>query len=238
MKEKDFSIESASMHLQQILRRNAEGLLACGATSREAGQEVIKMLPQLQQFANVFTEFGQSRDKRSLDQLAVLEPQGAHPSVRLVANSVVAVEEPVISPELGLKGNVDMIVKATTSPLDTRNAKAMLSLVGVELKTGHNQSSQNAHMAQLALYTLMLQSRFGTKATPNGEVLGCTSSGMLLYMNDSSFRAVHIAPLMSEIKSLIGQRNVVATESLRVSRPRGVVLSYENELDSSNHVPR
>ena len=238
MREKDFSIKSASMHLQQILRRNSEGLLACGTTSREAEQEVMKMVPQLQQFATDFTVFGQCRDKKALNQLAVLEPQGAQPSVRLVANSVEAIEEPVISPQLGLKGNVDMIIRATTAPADTSNAKALVSLVGIELKTGHNQRTQNAHMAQLALYTLMMQSRYGWKASLNSKTLGCTSSGMLLYMNDSSFRAVHILPLMSEIKSLIGQRNVVANESMRVSRPRGVVLSYENELDSSNRVPR
>jgi hypothetical protein len=63
-------------------------------------------------------------------------------------------------------------------------------------------------------------------------------SGMLLYMNSEAVRAVHVAPLMGEIKSLIGQRNVVASELLRASRPRGIVLSYENEIDSSDRIPR
>jgi hypothetical protein len=48
-------------------------------------------------------------------------------------------------------------------------------------------------------------------------------------MNNEAVRAVEIAPMMSDTKSLIVQRNVVATEQVDASRPRGVRLSYEND---------
>ena len=57
---------------------------------------------------------------------------------------------------------------------------------------------------------------------------------MLLYLNHEGRRAVRIAPLLSELKSLIGQRNLVAIEQTRVSRPRGVVLSYDDNGAENN----
>jgi hypothetical protein len=239
MREKDFSIETATKHVQNIVRRNAEGLIACGISSKEAEREIIRFLPQLQSFANDFTDFGSmGKGRKSIDQLATLERHAAPTSLRFVANEVDAIEEPIIAPELGLKGNVDMVVRATSVSAGPYVSRPSTSLTSVELKTGHNQRTQNAHMAQLALYMLMLQVRNGSEKIPGSEALGASDSGMLLYMNSEAFRAVHVAPLMGEIKSLIGQRNVVASEMLRVSRPRGIVLSYENEIDSSDRIPR
>jgi hypothetical protein len=239
MREKDFSIETATKHVQDIVRRNAEGLIACGISSKEAEREIIRFLPQLQSFSNDFTDFGSmGKGRKSIDQLASLERHAAPSTLRFVANEVDAIEEPVISPELGLKGNVDMVVRATSVSAGPYVSRPSTSLTSVELKTGHNQRTQNAHMAQLALYMLMLQVRNGSETSPGSKALGAADSGMLLYMNSEAFRAVHVAPLMGEIKSLIGQRNVVASEMLRVSRPRGIVLSYENEIDSSDRIPR
>jgi len=236
MREGDFSIESTKKFLDTIVRRNAEGLLACGVSSAEAKREVIKFLPQLQKFAKDFTDFGSQTGRKSVDQLATLEGHGAPSAVRFVANAVDAIEEPVISPELGLKGNVDIVVKATTLNSAVHAARPSTSIMSVELKTGHNQRTQNAHMAQLALYMLMLQARNGSEVHPDNRAFGASESAILLYMNSESLRAVHVAPLMNEIKSLIGQRNVVASEASRASRPRGVVLSYESEMDSSDRI--
>jgi hypothetical protein len=239
MRDKDFSIETAKKHLHYIVRRNAEGLIACGVSSKEAEREIIRFLPQLQSFSNDFTDFGiLGKGRKTADQLVTLERHGAPSTVRFVANDVDAIEEPVISPELGLKGNVDIVVRATTVTAGPYVSRPSTSLTSVELKTGHNQTTQNAHMAQLALYMLMLQSRNGSQTSPDSKALGAADSGVLLYMNSESVRAVHVAPFMGEIKSLIGQRNVVASEMLRVSRPRGIVLSYDNVVDSTERTPR
>ena len=234
MKEHDFSLETASRLVDKLVKENAEGLLSCNVSSREAVDEVIKVLPQLQRFANEYTEFGQVKGPRSIGQAASLESQDAAAPTRFIAKAAEAIEEPVISPELGLKGNVDMLVQALTgtATMDPSSSGEQLqtstALMGIELKTGHNQRPQNEHMAQLALYILMMQSRYGTIGSTS-NALGAAESGVLLYMNNEAIRAVQIAPMLSEMKSLIGQRNVVAIEQLRASRPRGMQLTYEDD---------
>lgn len=239
MKEQDFTVEPAIEHIRKIVKKNAEGLLSCNVSSREAEQEILKFLPQLQRFANEYTEFGLVKGPRNLSQCAKLESQGTALPTQFIAKSAQAIEEPVISPELGLKGNVDMLVKALTAKLDPQLGKqTSTSIMSVELKTGHNQRPQNVHIAQLALYVVMLQTRHGTAGSKLNES-SAADSGLLLYMNNEAVRAVHIAPMLSEIKSLIGMRNVVAIESIRASRPRGVRLSYEaDDIDSSKAIAK
>lgn len=134
-----------------------------------------------------------------------------------------------------------MIVSARTEQSDPRNGRGVViseSLMGIELKTGHNQKTQNAHMAQLAMYILMMQTRYGSTKLSSTKDFGATESGILLYMNNESLRAVHIKPMLSEIKSLIGQRNVVAIEQIRSSKPRGIDLLYEKDLNESSTLVR
>ena len=226
MKTKDFSQEAAIAHVQTIVRENAESLLACNVSTREAEKEILKFLPQLQRFASEYTDFRSGA--KTNDPNGNLESHGAAKSSNFLAKSVEAVEEPVISPELGLKGNVDMLVKA----ISTASNQSLMSpsLMGIELKTGHHQTAQNIHVAQIALYVIMLLSRFGANdfKDDNDTTTGSAmKSGVLLYMNNESIRAIHIAPVISEIKSLIGMRNLVAIETIIAQRPRGVRLTYE-----------
>ena len=86
----------------------------------------------------------------------MIEDAAARPSVRFLAQKVESIEEPAISPELGLKGDIDMVVSAVTTTLQTHQPNAP-SPFGVELKTGHQQKTQNARMAQLSLYILMMK---------------------------------------------------------------------------------
>jgi hypothetical protein len=234
MKTKDFSNMAAIAHVKSIVRDNAESLLACNVSTREAEKEILKFLPQLQRFANEYTDFG-SGTKSKIPH-GHLESHGAATSSNFIAKSVEAVEEPVISPELGLKGNVDILVTAITTA--SNQSLQSPSLIGIELKTGHHQTAQNIHVAQLALYVIMLQSRFGANDFQNDKDKICaTKSGVLLYMNNDSIRAIHIAPLISEIKSLIGMRNLVAIETITAQRPRGVSLSYEaNDTEPSKAI--
>lgn len=230
MKTKDFTNEGAIAHIQSIVRDNAESLLACNISTREAEKEILKFLPQLRRFANDYTEFGSGVAAKDV----YLESHGAAKSSNFLAKSVEAVEEPVISPELGLKGNVDMLVKAT-SKMPSQILQSP-SFMGIELKTGHHQNAQNIHVAQLALYVIMLQTRYGVNdLNDDKNTTSALKSGVLLYMNNNSIRAIHIAPIMSEIKSLVGMRNLVAIETIRAHRPRGVRLSYEgNDAEPSN----
>jgi len=197
----------------------------------------MKFVLQLQAFAEDFTTLDPI-SKPEVLPLLELSGGGVQPPVQFVATAVEAVEEPAISHELGLKGNIDVIVQASMKSSANHNMTQDSALVSVELKTGHHQRTQHAHTAQLALYTLMMQSRYGRKRRYSSSATSSRGDGVLLYMNNEAIRAVHVAPHLSEIKSLIGQRNVVATETLRASRPRGIVLSYQNEQDSTNNAPK
>jgi hypothetical protein len=235
MKEKDFTVASAMTQIRKIVRQNAEGLLACNLSSREAEQEIFKFLPQLKRFAKEYTEFGESNESNHPSKGTILENYG--PVVvptAFLAKSAEAIEEPVISPELGLKGNVDMLVRAMTTSSMISHNEQQPSIMGIELKTCHHQQAQNIHVAQLSLYVVMLQTRYGTKGSKiNHESPSAADNGMLLYMNNEAVRAIHIAPIISETKSLIGLRNLVAIESVRSTRPRGVRLHFEESKDPS-----
>lgn len=205
-------------------------------------------MPQIQRFAADYTTFAMDKSGKAVTSAVDhrLKGNGLQPDMKFVAQSMEATEESVVCPELGLKGNLDVTVSATTSALPPEGGNSMPiepssmaprnALMCIELKTGHNQNPQNAHMAQLALYTVMLRVRRGPNVTDttlsqssSPESQGACESGMLLYLNHEGYRAMHISPLQNEIKSLIGQRNLVASEISKVSRPRGIVLAYEEE---------
>lgn len=115
----------------------------------------------------------------------------------------------------------------------------------IELKTGHIQSPSQNHLAQLSTYTIMLRARHGSSSSFSGigtnrersnndsllddmETVGAASSGMLLYLNHENVCARHVKPSMSEVATLIGQRNSVASNVRMASRPRGVGIEYED----------
>ena len=212
----DFSPAAAQAHINVIVRRHAEELLACKVSSREASNELNQFFPQLQRFVSDYTDLSPSKPTGG----SILENHlPSQTTVKFLAQQVQAIEEPVISPQLGLKGNIDMIVRASL------NDGASITTLGVELKTGHMQKTQNAHMAQLCLYILLLQTQLGKQRRVAN---GAAESGVLLYMNQKDTRAVHVAPILAELKSLIGQRNMLAIQQVRSSKPRGIDLKYQD----------
>jgi len=102
-----------------------------------------------------------------------------------------------------------------------------------ELKTGHKQSSNTAHSAQLALYTLMLRVRYGSEAA---SVIGAKDTGMLLYLNGKGVNATHVKPNTNELKALIGQRNSHVASFIQSQKPRGKqrLLAWEDEDDPAD----
>lgn len=71
-------------------------------------------------------------------------------------NKLLDVEEHVWSPMYGLKGNIDATVQVVMQ--DDQGQRTLM--VPFEVKTGKN-SSNAAHVAQTALYNLLLSNRYG-----------------------------------------------------------------------------
>jgi DNA replication ATP-dependent helicase Dna2 len=107
------------------------------------------------------------------------QPASSH---RAVVSRVLTTEENIWSPAYGLKGKLDATVLLTVTPSDSNLKQTTLvptnqstaqmhpekHLVPFELKTG--KSIQNAHHAQLSLYTMMLSDRYDM-ATPHGLLM-------------------------------------------------------------------
>jgi hypothetical protein len=236
IQSQDFSIHFAKDTIHKIITKNAEALVGCGVTRSEAEEEILRVLPQFQIFANEYTSFAGSNHSRNTSPTATVQGMGINPPMRFVADRVLGAEETVVSPELGVKGSIDVLVQATTQLLSSGNLQQQnptKSRMSIELKTGFKQSDNNTHAAQLAFYAVMLRARYGSQRIKPSEFasasdIGAADGGMLLYINHESLRTQHITPMINEIKSLIGQRNLVASELLTASSPRGLVLEYEN----------
>ena len=72
----------------------------------------------------------------------------------MAVNKLLDVEEHVWSPMYGLKGNIDATVQVV---MDDDGMQRTMT-VPFEIKTGRNHHS---HIAQTALYTLLLSDRYG-----------------------------------------------------------------------------
>ena len=256
----NFTREFVHEHAPRIVRDHAEQLIGCGIYSEyESIRDVIKIQPQIQKFAQLYTNFGQSSNNDVYQNNVGKELIGhaISPSIHFQAKSVQDTEEGTISTELGLKGYVDATMEVNTKGCavqrtifgNEKPSPPQTALMGIELKTGHFQKPHMNHVAQLSLYTLTLRSRYGSanqssSITQHGNdhnvrnYAGAANGGMLLYLNHEAFNAVHVSPAMNEIKSLISQRNTIATEIKRAAKPRGITIKYEEEKDDSTGQPK
>eukprot|EP00934_Nitzschia_sp_Nitz4_P003179 Nitzschia sp. Nitz4//scaffold57_size113557//16663//21714//NITZ4_003983-RA/size113557-snap-gene-0.45-mRNA-1//-1//CDS//3329554822//3169//frame0 len=246
MKEQNFELPFVQRHVHQIIRENAESLLGCGLSSSDAERQMLETMPILREFVKQHTTFAgvTTKSPSAEPSTHVLGHLGSDKGIHFATHATYSIEEPVVSPELALKGFVDAVLETSTKPAGPGRSEKKDSLMALELKTGHNQTSQHTHMGQLSLYILMLQGRYGIRPAnmppslssglsssmggkPDPE--GAASGGLLLYMNQNSANAVHVAPDINEIKTLLAQRNILAAEIERASQPRGVQLSYTDE---------
>ena len=249
MKAAEFDSVFAQREIKKLIREKAEMLIGCNITENEAEAQIIGALPMIQQFAKEYTTL--RKDIMMLSSLGKdVGGMGCYPDIRLLVNGVHSVEESIVSTSLGLKGSIDAVLNAESTtlghkhsrPSPTSDSSPRQSLMCLELKTGHNQKVQSVHMAQLSLYTFMLQSRYGSQIESDGRLNGGSCStqnstllhggapgGILLYLNDKSQQIMHISPQMNEAKTLMSQRNVVASDSKRTLRPRGISLCFEED---------
>lgn len=110
----------------------------------------------------------------------------------MAVTKLLDVEEHVWSPMYGLKGNIDATVEVAL--IDGKHSRTLT--VPFEVKTGRNASS--SHMAQTALYTLLLSDRYDIDI----------AYGVLYYMETS--RTMRIPAVRHELRHMIMQRNQLA----------------------------
>ena len=258
MNRRQFDEIFAQEVTKDLIREKSESLIGCNISESEIEGEVLNVLPMIQKFAGEYTTL----KKDAVMPNSVGKEVGGvalHPDIRFLAKGVHSVEENIVSTELGLKGAVDAILETETMIIGRKqNANNYLgnsavgdtdaSIMCLELKTGHNQNAQHGHMAQLSLYICMLQSRYGSKIQfdfghankPQSGINYCgngaSPGGVLLYLNHQSQQISYVSPQLGEIKTLMGQRNVVASGLKKACSPRGVTLSYAEGTRGDNNM--
>ncbi|KAK6211103.1 dna replication atp-dependent helicase dna2 [Colletotrichum tabaci] len=110
----------------------------------------------------------------------------------MCVSKLLDVEEHVWSPMYGLKGNIDATVQVTMR--DGKDVKTLT--VPFEVKTGKHANSN--HMAQTALYNLLLSDRYDLNIV----------YGVLYYMETS--QTMRIPTIRHELRHMIMQRNQLA----------------------------
>ncbi|KAL7925211.1 DNA replication factor Dna2 domain-containing protein [Trichoderma austrokoningii] len=110
----------------------------------------------------------------------------------IAVRKLLDVEEHVWSPMYGLKGNID----ATVEVMMADGKRSQVLTVPFEVKTGKHANSN--HMAQTALYTLLLSDRYDIDIT----------HGILYYMETS--KTMRIPAIRHELRHMIMQRNQLA----------------------------
>lgn len=131
------------------------------------------------------------RFTKMLQDDAVVEDRNGKKAIMAVTK-LLDVEEHVWSPMYGLKGNIDATVEVALT--DGKHSRTLT--VPFEVKTGRNASS--SHMAQTALYTLLLSDRYDIDI----------AYGVLYYMETS--RTMRIPAVRHELRHMIMQRNQLA----------------------------
>jgi DNA replication ATP-dependent helicase Dna2 len=134
--------------IDKILPSKFETILEINSTCEAVKDHLSSKLPELQAWAEIFVRSEPRGD-------AIVRERNGRQSTMSI-NKLLDVEEHVWSPMYGLKGNIDATVQVTMR--DDQGERTLT--VPFEIKTGKN-SSNAAHVAQTALYNLLLSNRYG-----------------------------------------------------------------------------
>lgn len=138
--------------IERLLPSHLDTILEINSTCEAVEEHLRSKLPELQAWAKTFVRAEPQAD-------AVVRQRNGRQSTMSI-NKLLDVEEHVWSPMYGLKGNIDATVQVTIR--DDQGERTLT--VPFEVKTGKN-SSNAAHVAQTALYNILLSNRYGKAHT-------------------------------------------------------------------------
>ncbi|KAL5407447.1 hypothetical protein PMIN03_007171 [Paraphaeosphaeria minitans] len=171
--------------IDKLIPSKFETILEINSNCEEVKEHISSKLPELQSWAKIFV-----RAKPRAD--AIVRERNGRQSIMSI-NKLLDVEEHVWSPMYGLKGNIDATVQVTMQ--DDQGERTLT--VPFEVKTGKN-SSNAAHVAQTALYNLLLSNRYDVNV----------AYGILYYLETSD--TSRIPMIRNDIIHMIIKRNELA----------------------------
>ncbi|KAG8423602.1 DNA replication endonuclease-helicase Dna2, variant 2 [Metarhizium acridum] len=170
--------------IDKITENHVEDLYTIKVGLPSAKEHLLSKMTELSCWAKAFVAPKPQDD-------AVVEDRNGK-KANMAITKLLDVEEHVWSPMYGLKGNVDATVEVAMS--DGKRTRTLT--VPFEVKTGKHANSN--HMAQTALYTLLLSDRYDIDI----------AYGILYYMETS--KTMRIPAIQHELRHMILQRNQLA----------------------------
>lgn len=170
--------------IDRIMDKHVEDLYMIKVGMAVAKEHLLSKMTELGFWAKSFVSPQPKAD-------AIVEDRNGK-KANMAVTKLLDVEEHVWSPMYGLKGNIDATVEVAM-----QDGKQMRTLtVPFEVKTGKHENSN--HMAQTALYTLLLSDRYDIEI----------AYGILYYMETS--KTIRIPAIRHELRHMIMQRNQLA----------------------------
>ncbi|KAG5980101.1 hypothetical protein E4U55_004396 [Claviceps digitariae] len=179
-----WDIPFLSSVIDRICDKHVEDLYTIKVGLPSAKEHLLSKMTELSYWAKTFVSPQPRAD-------AVVEDRNGK-KANMAITKLLDVEEHVWSPMYGLKGNIDATVEVTMS--DGKQSRKLT--VPFEVKTGKHANSN--HMAQTALYTLLLSDRYDIDI----------AYGILYYMETS--KTMRIPAIQHELRHMILQRNQLA----------------------------
>ncbi|OLN85079.1 DNA replication ATP-dependent helicase/nuclease dna2 [Colletotrichum chlorophyti] len=179
-----WDLKFLSSIIDKIIDKHVEDLYKIKVSASIAREHLQSKMMELSSWATAFVS-----PEPKLDAV-VLDRNGK--KANMCVSKLLDVEEHVWSPMYGLKGNIDATVQVTMK--DGKDNKTLT--VPFEVKTGKHASSN--HMAQTALYNLLLSDRYDLEI----------AYGILYYMETS--QTMRIPTIRHELRHMIMQRNQLA----------------------------
>lgn len=170
--------------IDRILEKHVEDLYTIKVGTATAREHLQSKMTELSYWARSFVASQPQTD-------AIVEDRNGK-MANMAVTKLLDVEEHVWSPMYGLKGNIDATVEVAMR--DGNETRTLT--VPFEVKTGKHANS--SHMAQTALYTLLLSDRYDIDI----------KYGILYYMETS--KTMRIPAIRHELRHMVMQRNELA----------------------------
>ncbi|KAM0331664.1 hypothetical protein ACHAQA_003343 [Verticillium albo-atrum] len=182
--ENQWDVKYLSTVIDTVMEKHVEDLYKIKVGTNIAKEHLQSKMPELSSWAEAFVASQPKPDAMVSDRNGK--------KVNMCVSKLLDVEEHVWSPMYGLKGNIDATVQVTMKDgNDTR-----ILTVPFEVKTGKNANT--SHVAQTALYNLLLTDRYDIEIV----------YGILYYMESS--QTSRIPAVRQELRHMIMQRNQLA----------------------------
>ncbi|KAM0286740.1 hypothetical protein ACHAQH_000760 [Verticillium albo-atrum] len=179
-----WNMKYLSAVIDTVMEKHVEDLYKIKVSTSIAKEHLQSKMPELSSWAEAFVASQPKPDAMVSDRNGK--------KVNMCVSKLLDVEEHVWSPMYGLKGNIDATVQVTMK--DGNDTRVLT--VPFEVKTGKNTNT--SHVAQTALYNLLLTDRYDIEIV----------YGILYYMESS--QTSRIPAVRQELRHMIMQRNQLA----------------------------